>query len=108
MMGAMYAIIRSGGKQLRVTPGEVVRVERLAAEPGTPVVFDEVLLVHDGGGLRVGRPTVAGCRVRGTALAQGRGEKLLIYTYKRRQNSNRRRRGHRQAYTAVRIESIEG
>ena len=104
----MFAVIQTGGKQHRVQVGDVVRVESLPGAAGEAVVFDRVLLVGDGGSVRVGRPSVEGVRVKGTVMEQGRGEKLLVYTFKKRKNSNRKRRGHRQGYTAVKIEAIEG
>lgn len=103
----MYAVIRSGGKQCRVEVGETVRVECLDGEPGTKVTFDEVLLVG-GDDVKVGAPTVPGARVEGTVVAQGRGPKLHIYTYKKTKNSNRKRSGHRQDYTAIKIDAIQG
>ena len=103
----MYAVIRSGGKQCRVEVGQTVRVERVDGEPGSKVTFDEVLLL--GGDLvKVGTPTVTGASVEGTVVEQGRGPKIHIYTYKKRQNSNRGRAGHRQDYTAVKIDAIRG
>jgi large subunit ribosomal protein L21 len=104
----MYAVIRTGGKQCRVEQGNVVRVESLDAQDGDTVTFDEVLLIADGDDVRVGEPLVDGASVRGTVVRNGRGKKVEIRTYKRRQNSNRRRGGHRQAFTAVKIDSIEG
>ncbi|HZN53823.1 MAG TPA: 50S ribosomal protein L21 [Candidatus Polarisedimenticolaceae bacterium] len=103
----MYAVIRTGGKQHRVSVGDVVRVERLDAETGAAIIFDEVLSVGEGESLKVGAPTVSGAAVRGTVVEQGRGEKLLIFRYRRRQNASRRRGGHRQSYTAVKIDAIE-
>ena len=106
----MFAVIETGGKQVRVAVGDVVRVERLAGDVGAPVVFDRVLALGQAGvgeALRYGAPTIAGASVRGTVVEQDRGPKIAIYTYKRRQNSNRKRRGHRQDYTGVRIEAIE-
>lgn len=103
----MYAVIQTGGKQHRVSVGDVVRVERLDAEAGTAVVFDQVLSVGEGDSLKVGAPTVAGAAVRATVVEQGRGKKLVIFRYRRRQNSSRRRNGHRQDYTAVKIDAIE-
>jgi large subunit ribosomal protein L21 len=102
----MYAVIETGGKQHRVQLGEVVRVEHVDGDVGAPVVFDRVLLVG-GDHVKLGAPTLEGAVVRGTVVEQDRGPKIHIYTYKRRQNSNRKRRGHRQAYTAVKIEAIE-
>ena len=108
----MYAVIESGGKQLRVAVGETVDVERLEGEVGSKVVFDRVLLIQGGeaaeDAARIGAPTVEGARVQGTVVAQHRGPKILTYTYKPRQNANRRRRGHRQDLTRVKIEAIEG
>jgi large subunit ribosomal protein L21 len=102
----MYAVIESGSKQLRVEVGDVVEVERLAGDVGDAVVFDRVLMVG-GDSPVVGSPTVAEARVRGSIVSQGRGPKIHIYTYKRRQNSNRKRQGHRQGFTAVKIDKID-
>jgi large subunit ribosomal protein L21 len=103
----MFAVIETGGKQVRVQVGEVVRVERLPGDVGSPVVFDRVLMVGEGDEAKVGRPSVDGAHVKGSIVEQGRGKKILVYTFKRRLNSNQKRRGHRQDYTAVKIESIE-
>jgi large subunit ribosomal protein L21 len=103
----MYAVIRTGGKQHRVQVGEVVRVERLEAEAGASVVFDEVLAVGEGESVNLGTPTVAGASVKGTVVAQDRAKKVLIFRYRPRQNASRRRGGHRQDYTAVKIEAIQ-
>jgi len=103
----MYAVIETGGKQVRVAVGDVVRVERLDGDVGAAVTFDRVLVVGGGDPPRVGAPVVDGASVRGSIVEQGRDKKILIYTYKKRQNANRRRAGHRQAYTAVKIESID-
>jgi large subunit ribosomal protein L21 len=104
----MYAVIETGGKQHRIQVGEVVRVDRLPGEAGDPVVFDRVLMIGEGDAVRVGAPLVEGAQVRGTLVDQGRGKKVLVFTYKRRKNSNRRMRGHRQDFTAVKIDAIEG
>ena len=103
----MYAVIETGGHQHRVQVGDVVRVARFAGEAGGSVVFDRVLIVGGNDGVKVGTPTLDGAQVHGTVLAQDRDRKILIYTYKRRKNSARKRRGHRQHFTAVKIESIE-
>lgn len=104
----MYAVIETGGKQHRVRVGEVVDVEKLGADVGAEVVFDRVLLVAGKDDrVMLGSPTLDGVRVRGTVVRQGRGPKIIIYTYKKRQNSNRRRAGHRQALTKVKIDSID-
>jgi len=103
----MVAVIETGGKQLRVRIGDLVRVESLDGDVGSKVVFDRVLMVGEGEDARVGAPSVDGATVSGSIVEQGRGKKIRIYTYKRRQNSNRRQMGHRQAFTAVKIESID-
>jgi large subunit ribosomal protein L21 len=103
----MYAVIATGGKQYRVQPGETIRIEKLegATEKGA-VTFDQVLLVADGAEVKVGSPTVPGAKVTGEVLvASGRGEKLLIYKYRRRKGY-RRKNGHRQPFTAVKITGI--
>jgi large subunit ribosomal protein L21 len=102
----MYAVIQSGGKQLRVEVGQVVRVESLAGDVGDAIVFDRVLLLG-GETATVGAPIVDSAAVRGSIVEHGRGKKIHLYTYKRRQNSNRKRSGHRQNYTAVKIEAID-
>ena len=103
----MYAVIRAGGRQLRVSVGDVVRVDKLEGEIGAPVVFDRVLAVGGTGDPRVGRPLLDGAAVRGSIVEQDRGKKIVTYVYKKTQNANRRQRGHRQDYTAVKIEAIE-
>jgi large subunit ribosomal protein L21 len=90
-----------------VQEGEVVRVERLPGDVGEPIVFERVLMVGGGDSAQVGRPCVDGAQVKGSIVEQGRGKKILVYTFKRRLNSNQKRRGHRQDYTAVKIESID-
>jgi large subunit ribosomal protein L21 len=100
-----YAVIRTGGKQYRVAPGDVVRVERLDGDVGAPIEFTEVLLTGGDGAVRIGTPLVEGARVRGQIVGQGRARKILIFKKKRRKNY-RRRRGHRQAITTVRVTEI--
>ena len=102
----MYAVIRTGGKQYRVTSGEQLRVEALAAEVGAPVSFDEVLMVGEGDAVSVGAPLVAGALVKATVVSQGRGEKVKIFKIRRRKHFQKSQ-GHRQSYTEVRIDSIE-
>lgn len=104
----MYAVIRTGGKQHRVEIGEIVRVELLDSEEGAKVTFDDVLAVGEGDAVKVGTPTVPGASVTGTVVEQGRGKKLVIFRYRRRQNASRRRGGHRQSFTAVKIDAISG
>jgi large subunit ribosomal protein L21 len=100
-----YAVIRTGGKQYRVVPGAVVRVERLEGDVGTAIEFGEVLLAGGDDAVRVGTPLVSGAIVRGEIVAQERAKKVLVYKKKRRKNY-RRRRGHRQYVTAVRVTEI--
>lgn len=103
----MYAVIRTGGKQTRVTPGESIRVEKLEGSVGDNVELAEVLLIGGEGEARVGTPLVAGAKVIGTITAQGRHPKITIFKMKRRKGY-RRKNGHRQAYTEVRVDRIEG
>jgi len=102
----VYAIIQSGGKQYRVQAGDVIRVERLEAPAGETVTLSEVLLVGAEGATRVGAPLVAGASVVGTVVEQGRDRKVRVFKYKKRKHY-RRTRGHRQAFTALRIDRIE-
>jgi len=100
-----YAVIRTGGKQYRVSPGDVVRIERLAGEVGAPVEFTEVLLTAGDGAVRVGTPLVDGVRVLGEIVGHARARKILVFKKKRRKNY-RRRHGHRQSITTVRVTEI--
>ena len=104
----MYAVISTGGKQYRVEPGKTVVVEKLDGDKGTEVVFDQVLLVSsgDGGSVSIGKPIVAGAKVTGSIVEQGRGEKLVVFKFRRRKNYVRKN-GHRQDYTAVKIADIQ-
>jgi len=102
----MEAVIATGGKQYRVEPGQVIKVERLGQPAGTSVEFDRVLLVNDGGQLTVEPTALASARVRGEVLSEKKGAKVLVVKFKRRKNY-RRHRGHRQTLTAVRITGIE-
>jgi large subunit ribosomal protein L21 len=101
----MYAVIRSGGKQYRVESGAKLRVERLSADVGAAVSFDEVLLVGDGDAVKVGAPLVSGAQVKATVLAQGRGDKVRIFKLRRRKHYQKTQ-GHRQSFTEVRIDDI--
>jgi large subunit ribosomal protein L21 len=103
----MYAVVRSGGKQVRVSPGAEVRVEKLPGNVGDAVELAEVLLVGGEDGTRVGQPLVEGAKVVGKITAQGRGPKIIIWKQKRRKNY-RRKQGHRQDYTEIAVESIQG
>jgi large subunit ribosomal protein L21 len=99
-----YAVIRTGGKQYRVAPGDLVRIERLPGDVGAAVEFTEVLLTG-GDTVRVGTPLVEGALVRAQIVSQSRDRKILVYKKKRRKNY-RRRRGHRQSITTVRVTEI--
>jgi large subunit ribosomal protein L21 len=101
----MYAVIKTGGKQYRVAPQDVIEVEKLAGEHGASVEFAQVLMVGGEGEPRFGAPTVAGAKVTGEVVRQGRGEKVIIFK-KRRRHTFRRRKGHRQELTTVRITGI--
>jgi len=103
----MYAVIRTGGKQYKVAPGEKLKVEQLAADVGAQIVLDQVLLVGDGENVRVGQPTIAGATVNATVLAHGRGEKVQIFKMRRRKHYQKHQ-GHRQGFTELKIEGIEG
>ena len=101
----MFAVIKTGGKQYRVAADEVVTVGKLAGEPGEKITFDAVLMVGGDGGTQVGTPTVAGMTVTGEVVEQTRGPKVIAFKKRRRQNS-RRKRGHRDELTVVRITAI--
>lgn len=101
----MYAVIEQGGKQYRVHPGDVVRLERLDGRPGDELTLDRVLMVSDEDDLKVGRPLVEGASVSGTIVEQHRAKKIIVFKYKRRKKY-RLKQGHRQHYTAVKIQAI--
>ena len=103
----MYAVIKTGGKQYRVAEGTSVRVEKIDAEEGATVEFDQVLLVGNGSDVKIGTPLVDGGVVKATVEEQGRGRKVDVVKFKRRQGY-KRLLGHRQAFTRVRIDSISG
>ena len=100
----MYAIIATGGKQYKVSEGDKVRVEKLEAEVGSAVEFDQVLLIG-GESTKVGNPTVAGAKVTGEVVAQARAKKVIVYKYKPKKGYHKKN-GHRQMYTKVKIEAI--
>jgi large subunit ribosomal protein L21 len=101
----MFAVIRTGGKQYRVTPDAVLKVEKLAGEPGETITFTDVLAVGTEAGVTIGAPTVAGAAVTATVIAQDRLDKVIIFKKRRRQNS-RRKNGHRQCVTVLRVAGI--
>ena len=100
-----YAIIRSGGKQFRVSPGDVVRVPSLAEKNAGDAVEFEVLTAGDDNGVRIGSPTVDGASVTGTVVKHGRAPKIIVFKFKRRKHY-KRTKGHRQGFTAIKIDSI--
>jgi large subunit ribosomal protein L21 len=101
----VYAIVESGGKQYRVEPGVILALERIPGEVGSRVELDRVLMVSDGTQVRVGHPTVSGARVVSEILAQARGPKIDVFKFKKRKKY-RRKTGHRQELTRVRIAEI--
>lgn len=101
----MYAVIETGGKQYRVAPGETLRVEKLAASAGDTLTFVPLLLTDDAGGVQVGKPALSGASVQAEVIEQGLGQKIIIFKYRRRKNY-RRKQGHRQPFTALKITSI--
>ncbi len=102
----MYAVIVTGGKQYKVTEGEIFSVEKLDAAAGDTLTLDQVLMVNDGSGVKIGSPLLEGAKVTVQVIEQGRGKKLTIFKYKRRKNE-RKKQGHRQAYTKLKVEKIE-
>jgi large subunit ribosomal protein L21 len=102
----MYAVIQTGGKQYRVAEGETLRVEKLPATPGDKLSFSPLLFADDGGNVQIGKPNVTGIQVEAEVMEQGRGPKIVIFKYKRRK-SYRRKTGHRQPFTALKIVSIK-
>lgn len=103
----MYAVIKTGGKQYRVSAGEKIKIEKISAELGAEVMLDQVLLVANGEELAVGAPLVPGASVKATVLGHGRGDKVSIFKMKRRKHY-RKSQGHRQSYTEIRIDGISG
>lgn len=101
----MYAVIKTGGKQYKVAPGDTLKVESLGGEPGETVELSDVLLVEKEGGVAVGTPRVEGAKVTAEVVSQGRAKKVLIFKAKRRKSSTKRI-GHRQSYTEIKIKEI--
>ncbi len=102
----MYAVIKTGGKQYRVSEGDIIFVEKLEAEDGASVTFEEVVALGKDDGLVAGAPTVSGAKVTGKVLKNGKAKKITVFTYKPKKASAKRKMGHRQPYTKVQIESI--
>ena len=101
----MYAVIMSGGKQYKVAPGDVVRVESLEGKKGDKIEIKDVCMIVDGDTMSVGKPTLASAMVTAEVVEQGRGEKLLIFKHRRRKGY-RNTNGHRQNYTAIKVKEI--
>jgi large subunit ribosomal protein L21 len=101
----MYAVIKTGGKQHRVSEGDVIAVEKIGGEKGETLVFDQVLMVEKEGDVRVGRPLVEGAKVVGEILAQTKGPKLTVFKMKKRKGY-RKKTGHRQQLTSMKIREI--
>jgi large subunit ribosomal protein L21 len=101
-----YAVIRTGGKQFRVSAGDTVRIPSLEADAGAAIEFNDVLLGSDGTKVRVGVPTLTGAKVTGEIVKHGRGEKIIIFKFKRRKNYAKKQ-GHRQGFTEVKITGIQ-
>ena len=102
----MYAIIATGGKQYKVSEGDIITIEKLGVEAGEKVTFDQVLVVG-GDDLKVGDPTVAGATVEASVVEDGKDKKVIVYKYKRKTGYHKKN-GHRQAFTQVKIEKING
>src|SRR5687768_5722081 len=103
----MYAIIKTGGKQYKVAPGDVIRIEKLSAAEGETVAFDQVLMLADGDKVQVGTPLLAGQTVAASVLRHGRGDKIEVIKFRRRKHY-RKQTGHRQDYTEVSITNVGG
>ena len=101
----MYAIFRTGGKQFRAEPGKSIRIPSLDVEPGQSVTFEDVLLGADGDQLKIGLPAVSGAAVQAEVVRHGKGDKIIIFKHKRRKNY-RRKQGHRQKFTEIRVNDI--
>ena len=101
----MYAVIETGGKQYRVQECDEISVEKLGAEAGEEVVFDKVLVAGEGADVKIGAPYVEGASVKSTVVENGKGQKVIIYKYKSKKDY-RKKQGHRQPYTTVKIDSI--
>jgi len=103
----MYAVVKTGGKQYKVAPGEKLKVEQIPADVGAAVVLDQVLMVGEGENVRLGQPMVAGATVTATVVAHGRGEKVRIFKMRRRKHYQKHQ-GHRQNFTELQINAIVG
>ncbi|NLF45078.1 MAG: 50S ribosomal protein L21 [Syntrophomonadaceae bacterium] len=103
----MYAIMKTGGKQYKVGEGNIIKVEKLPAEVGEKITFEEIIFLTDGeGNVKIGDPHISGAKVIAEVLEQGRDKKIVVYKYKRRKNYHKKQ-GHRQPFTKIKIEKIE-
>ena len=102
----MYAVVSSGGKQYKVQEGDTLRVEKLPGDVGSSIIFDQVLMVADGDKVNIGQPVLDDALVEGHIVEQGKGKKIIVFKYKRRKRY-RRKQGHRQQFTAIKIDSIK-
>jgi large subunit ribosomal protein L21 len=102
----MYAVIKTGGKQYRVAEGDVVNIEKIEGDTGANVAFEEVLMVSQEAETKIGTPFLDGASVSGTILEQGRSKKLIVFKFKRRKDY-KRKYGHRQSFTRIRIDQIQ-
>ena len=102
----MYAIIKTGGKQYRVEEGQIIKVEKLPAEVGTSVEFNEIMLFSDDHGLKIGQPVIEGAKVIGKVIDQSKHKKIVVFKYKPKKRY-RKKTGHRQPYTSILVEKIE-
>lgn len=101
----MFAIVKTGGKQYQVTPGDILQIEQVDAEVGSTVSLDEVLLVRDENNVQVGNPLVAGFSVKAKVMAHDKSKKIIVFKFKKRKDY-RRKQGHRQGFTRIKIEEI--
>jgi large subunit ribosomal protein L21 len=102
----MYAIVKTGGKQYKIHEGDIIRVEKIEGNIGNPVSLDQVLLFSDGENTSIGRPVLDNVAVKGHIVEQGKEKKIIVFKYKRRKRY-RRKQGHRQQFTAIKIDQIE-
>ena len=103
----MYAVVKTGGKQYKVAPGEKLKVEQIPADVGAVVILDQVLMVGEGESVRLGQPILSGASVKATVVSHGRGEKVKIFKMRRRKHYQKHQ-GHRQGYTELKIDAIVG
>ena len=101
----MYAVIKTGGKQYRVAPGEKIKIEQIPADVGSQITLDQVLMVGEGESVKVGNPLVSGAKVTATVMSHGRGDKVRIFKLRRRKHYQKTQ-GHRQNYTEIRVDAI--